>query len=144
LKEAEKLIQRCADSTRQLALSAVRAALGDVRRQGYEVVGCGLLAGSGRPLPRLEAILASHPLLHTAEGEFFREALSQVGEKCGLPVTRVRERELVECAASALRLPVGKLNRCIAELGKAIGPPWAQDQKQAALVAWLALAAASK
>jgi hypothetical protein len=29
----------------------------------------------------------------------------------------------------------------VAELGRACGPPWAQDQKSAALVAWLALAA---
>jgi hypothetical protein len=31
------------------------------------------------------------------------------------------------------------LQRRVAELGKPIGPPWTQDQKFAALVAWLAL-----
>ncbi len=144
LKEAERLIQRCTESTRLLALSAVRAALDDVRSKGYEVVGCGLLQGSGRPLPGLPAILASHPLLHAAEGEFFREALAQASEKCGLAVTRVRERELLERASAALRLPADKLTARIAGIGKEIGPPWAQDQKQAALVAWLALADASK
>ncbi len=144
LKEAEKLIQRCADSTRYLALSAVRAVLDDVRKQGYEVVSCGLLQGSGRPLPGLLAILASHPLLHTAEGEFFREALVHASERCGLVVTRVRERELLERGSAAFRLPADKLQRRIAEMGQSIGPPWAQDQKQAALVAWLALAGAAK
>ncbi len=144
LKEAEKLIQRCADSTRHLALNAVRAALDDVRKKGYEVVGCGLLWGSGRPLPGLPAILASHPLLHSAEGEFFREALVHASERCGLAVTRVRERELLERGSAAFRLPADKLQRRIAEMGQSIGPPWAQDQKQAALVAWLALAGAAK
>jgi hypothetical protein len=28
----------------------------------------------------------------------------------------------------------------VVELGRACGPPWAQDQKSAALVAWVALA----
>lgn len=144
LKDAEKLIQRCTDSTRLLALSAVRAALSDVRSQGYKVVGCGLVTGSGRPLPGLEAILASHPLLHTAEGEFFREALAQASEKCGLTVTRVRERELAQRASALLRIPADKLNARIAGIGKEVGLPWAQDQKQAALVAWLALASTSK
>ncbi len=144
LKEAEKLIQRCTDSTCLLALNAVRGVLNDVRQRGCEVAGCGLLTGSARPLPGLPTILASHPLLHAAEGEFFREALAHASERCGLTVTRVRERELLEHASAALRLPADKLNARIAGIGKEIGPPWAQDQKQAALVAWLALAAASK
>ena len=143
-KDAEKLIQRCTDSTRLLALNAVRAVLDDIQKKGYQVVGCGLLTGSGRPLPGLEAILASHPLLHAAEGEFFREALVCASERCGLPVTRVRERELLEHASVVLSLPADKMQRRIAELGQSIGPPWAQDQKQAALVAWLALAGGSK
>jgi hypothetical protein len=76
--------------------------------------------------------LASHPLLHTAEGELFREALAQASEKCGLAVSRVRERELPERASALLRMPADKLNARIAGIGKEIGPPWAQDQKQAA------------
>ena len=144
LKRAERLIQRCADSTRGLALGAVRAVLEDIRKKGYNVVGFVLLTGSGRPLPGLEAILASHPLLHTAEVEFFREALVYASESCGLPVMKVRERELLERGVVILGTPADKLQRRIAELGQSIGPPWGQDQKQAALVAWLALAGASK
>lgn len=144
LREAEKLIKRCTESTRLLALNAVRTVLDDVRKKGYEVAGCGLLLASGRPVPGLAAILASHPLIHTAEGEFFREALVHASERCGLPVSRVREREVLERGSAGLRLPADKLQRRIAELGRSLGPPWAQDQKQAALVAWLALADAAK
>jgi hypothetical protein len=32
----------------------------------------------------------------------------------------------------------------VAALGKTVGPPWGADQKQAALLAWLLLAGASK
>jgi len=86
LREAEKHIKRCTDSTRLLASSAVRTILDDVRKKGYHVVACGLLPASGRPVPGLAAVLASHPLIHTAEGEFFREALVHASERCGLPV----------------------------------------------------------
>jgi len=80
--------------------------------------------------------------MHAAEGELYRDALVHAGAACGLPVTGVPERDLDDRAAAALRLPVAELRRRVVELGRACGPPWAQDQKSAALVAWVALAAA--
>jgi hypothetical protein len=57
----------CNPGTRKLAESVVRA---------------GILFRSGRSLPRLPAILRSHALIHTAEGEFFREVLLAVSAHC--------------------------------------------------------------
>jgi hypothetical protein len=105
----------------------------DLRQLGHAVVGCGLLLASGRPLPPLEKILASHPLLHTAEGELFRDALRAACRECGLPLTVVKERELFTRASE-------RIERHVAAMGKGIGPPWRQDQKFAAAAAWLALA----
>jgi hypothetical protein len=34
---------------------------------------------------------------------------------------------------------VSELERRVQEMGKPLGPPWTQDQKYAALVAWMAL-----
>ena len=56
----------------------------------------------------------------------------------------MREREVYAQGAAALSIPVDQLERRVAELGKLIGPPWQQDQKCAALAAWLALAAAAE
>ncbi len=101
---------------------------------------CGITLGSGRALPALEKVLASHALIHTAEGEFYRNVVAEAGEHCGLPVLGVKEREIFERAASHLKVDAAELERRVAILGKPIGPPWTQDQKYAALVAWLALA----
>ncbi len=144
LKEAEKFLKRCADRTRNLAQSALRAVLEELRKKGHDVVGCGLLLSSARPLPDLAATLASHALIHTAEGEFYRDALVRAGEHFGLPVTGVRERELFARGATELGVAAGELERRVGEMGRAIGPPWRQDEKYAALAAWLALAAAPK
>ncbi len=144
LKEAEELVRRCADAARRLARRALRAAIDDLRERGHDVVGCGLLLGAGRPATTLAATLASHALIHTAEGELFRDALTHASEHCGLPITRVRERELYACGATELGIPVDELQRHLTELGRPIGPPWRQDEKHAALVGWLALAAASQ
>ncbi len=144
LKEAEKLVGRCADTAERLARQALRAVLDGLRDTGHDVVGCGILLGSGRPATSLAATLASHALIHTAEGELFRGALTRASEHCGLPAMGVRERELYERGAAQFRTSVGDLRLRMSEMGRAIGPPWTQDQKQAALVGWLVLTAASR
>jgi hypothetical protein len=144
LKEADKLIKRCTDGARRLAQRALCAVLEDLRDAGHQVVGCGLLLGSGRPPTPLEATLASHALIHTAEGELFRQVLTHACEQCALRVTGVRERELFARGAAELSVPPDALRRRVTELGRSVGPPWRQDEKYAALVAWLALAAASQ
>ncbi len=143
LKEAEKLVRRCTATARSLARRAFRAVTNDLRENNVELIGCGLLLGSGRPTTTLSATLASHALIHTAEGELFREALAHASEHCDLAVTGVRERELYQRGAAELRIPAEELRRRVAELGRPLGPPWRQDEKNAAMVGWLTLAAAS-
>jgi hypothetical protein len=139
IAKAQALIDTCTESTRQLAREALKTAIGELRGKGFEVIGCGVILGSGRSLPGLKAILASHALLHTAEGEFYRQALVEAGEHCGLRVVGVKEREVYGLGAAQLRLSVDELQGRIADLGRGIGPPWTQDQKYAAVVAWLAM-----
>src|ERR1700689_5405617 len=60
--KAEALVRRATESSRALALEAMSAVLKTLRTKGHEVVGCAVLAGSGKALPGLERILASHAL----------------------------------------------------------------------------------
>ncbi len=143
LRKAEAFVKRCAHSANLLAEQAVRAVIDNMRKRSYEVLGGGLLLASGRPAPALAATLASHALIHTAEGELFRSALSQAVEGCGLPLTNVKERELWDRSAVELHMTVAELQRYVAEMGRPLGPPWRQDEKHAALVGWLALARVS-
>ena len=139
IRDAEQLIGNCAARAAALAASALRGILEDLRQLGHGVMGCGLLLASGRPLPELESILASHALIHTAEGQLFRDVLRAACRECGLSLTSVKERELFPQAAADLRLPATQVERHVAAMGKAIGPPWRQDEKFAAVAAWLAL-----
>ena len=138
--KAAAFLERCETSTRKLAREAVQDIVQSLHSRHHEAVGCGILLGSGRALPELKSILASHALIHTAEGEFFRQAMLHAGEDAGLPVTGIKERELYDRGAQQLRLSADELQRRATELGKPIGPPWTQDQKCATVVAWLALA----
>jgi hypothetical protein len=138
---AEDLVFRCTEEAGALAEGAVRQAVADLQAMGHEAVASGLLLGAGRPLPKLRDILSSHALIHAAEGELFRDVLRQASRGCGLRLTEIAERELEEEAARSLRGPRDALQRRVADWGKALGSPWTRDEKQAALVAWLALAA---
>jgi hypothetical protein len=144
LKGAEAFLKRCADSAALLAERGVRAVIDKLREKNHEVLGSGILLGSGRPAPTLTATLASHALIHTAEGELFRRALAQAIERCGLPVTAVRERELWARSSADLHKTLKELQHSVIEMGRPIGPPWRQDEKHAALVGWLALADVSR
>ena len=142
LADAARLVRRCTDGSQRLARAEVGAMLAGLRASGHRVVGCGLLQGSGRALPDLAGILASHALIHTAEGQMFRDVLAEAGRHHDLPVLAVRERELMARCTADLGLSADQITRRLAEFGRALGPPWRQDEKVATLAAWLALAAA--
>jgi len=140
LRDAERMVTNCAARAALLAQRALAAMVQELLSAGYAVTGCGLLLASGRPLPALESILASHPLIHTAEGELFREALRAACRECGVPVAAVKERELFTRGTAELGIPADALQRRLSEMGRAMGTPWRQDEKYAAMVGWLALA----
>lgn len=72
-----------------------------------------------RQLPPLETILASHALVHSAEGELFRAALVTAAGTLGLAVRETAPAELPALSVA--------------------GPPWGKDQRIAAALAWAAL-----
>jgi hypothetical protein len=74
----------------------------------------------------------------------FREALRHAGKRAGLSVLEVKEKELFLVAVEVLGIPEMKLKHRLGALGRAGGPPWAQDQKLAALAAWIALSSGEK
>ena len=74
----------------------------------------------------MERILASHALLHAAEGALFERALVAAAAEIGIPA-RVSDPDMLEVgdALDALR--------------KTLGPPWQKDHKLAAAAALAAL-----
>ena len=139
IHEAEELVRNCATRAATLASIGLRGIIDDLRQLGHSAAGCALLLASGRPLPELAKILASHALIHTAEGELFRDGLRAATRECGLRLIEIKERDLLTRAGADLHLSVARIEKELAAMGKAIGPPWRQDEKLAALVAWLAL-----
>jgi hypothetical protein len=137
--EGRAFISLARAEARRLAYRAIRDLQENLQAQGYQLKRCGLVLASGRPLPELPQILASHALIHTADGELFREALLHASARCSMDVTTAKERELLETASRALSIKPKDLTRRIADLGRPLGSPWTQDEKFASMIAWLAL-----
>jgi hypothetical protein len=129
-KAAAALVKKCAATMQRGAIAGLREALAAARDAGYSV-GAASIVADVKTLPPLASILRSHMLLHAAEGDMSREALSEAATSNGLAVHYMspkgtRDPALVEVVVS---------------LGRDAGPPWRKDHKEASLGALLALGA---
>ena len=79
-------------------------------------------------------------MIHTAEGEFFRQAFRDACAGLKIPVAGIRERDLDEHAKDVLGRHAALVTKNIAKMGKTVGAPWTSDHKSAALAAALLLA----
>jgi hypothetical protein len=137
--KAKAFLAAAAGDARRRARKELGGVLEGMEKAGWKPARCAVLLSSGRALPGLESVLASHALIHAAEGDHFRQALAEAAEFRGLEVVRIPRKELPEKASGALSASPESLRARVAALGKTAGPPWSQDQKLAALAAWACL-----
>lgn len=140
-EEARESVERSIASAQRLATSAIRDAARRCAEGGNEVCGCAVLVGSGMPDWTTDQILAVHVRMHKAEGELFRDVLVAGVRACGLELTTLPDKSAVDAAVRMLGTTRSRLTTRLARLGKAAGPPWRKDQKEAAAAALVALAA---
>lgn len=140
LRAAERHLSKCAADSCRLALQALSQIAKELREGDFHLEGSAILLGSARPLPDLDEVLASHALIHAAEGEFFRQAFREALERLEIPVTGIRERELKDCATATFGKAASDIQNRINAMGRSLGPPWTQDEKTSALAAAIVLA----
>lgn len=137
--EAARLVKKGIGSAHRVAIVRMRELIGRMRGHKYEIAGCAVLVPEPMPDWSTGEILAVHFRMHKAEGVLFPDALCRAAEAGKIPLAAVPEKRLQEYAEEALDMPPDGPIKLIAELGKAIGPPWAKDQRNAALAAVIAL-----
>jgi len=137
---ARALVERGLEATRRIAVRELRAAEQRALDAGHQVAACGVLTTAPMPDWTVDEILAVHFRMHKAEGVLFRDALVRASSACGLTSVEILEKQLNERAARDLATPVTDLRKTLASLGKAAGPPWGKDQKDASLAAMIAFA----
>jgi hypothetical protein len=137
--EALKFIRGVQSDAKRLAVASLHSLQADLTEGDFRLISGALLLASGRALPGLEQILLSHALIHTADGELFRDNLRAACGRCDLRIEGIKEKELFETASEVLGIQTDALKRRVTTLGKALGPPWSTDEKLAALAAWITL-----
>jgi hypothetical protein len=139
VEEAARRVARYMAVAERMAYAAIQTLARDAVTLGFRASAVGILESSGRKGGSLPSILASHALIHTADGDHFRQALAAAAERSDLAVSRVPARDLDAEAEARLRRPLPGLQDTVKQLGRQVGPPWGADQKMAALLAWLLL-----
>jgi len=139
LQEAGKFIAGVQKEAEELAAGFVRMTQIATEKEGYRIARGGMVQAGGRKLPELAKVLESHTLIHSADGELFREAIRSACERNGVRLNGVSAKELVQECARKVSIDEAEIVRRIREMRKAVGPPWGEDEKFAATVAWLAL-----
>jgi hypothetical protein len=140
--EAAALVEAAERIAAERAAAALERTVRDAADEGAVVSSCAVVVGAFSGA-RLESIQASHALAHAAEGRLYQGALLQGAESRGLEPVAILKQSIWEQGESALGVAQDELRHWIDQLRRQIGPPWAQDQKLAALAAWIALARSS-
>jgi hypothetical protein len=121
----------------QMAVSAISRIVEQLEREGSRTVAVGILDSVGRRGSSLAQILASHALIHTADGDHIRSAIATASRRCGLRCVRVAAKDLQQRAGTITGNTDAELADLVKTAGREAGPPWTSDQKAAALLAWL-------
>ncbi|MGH7025185.1 MAG: hypothetical protein ACREEB_16580 [Caulobacteraceae bacterium] len=131
-------------------VTRVRAGVLDKASRGIErfvtglggpdaVVAAVVPSGRGNAPTRIADIVKSHTMMHAAEGEFYRQVVADACAPLGVAVRRIVERDLAAETARRLGIDEAALEARLKEMGRALGPPWSEDQKLATLAAWVGL-----
>lgn len=138
--EAKRLLDAVHDSVHRCAARA----LGETLRVLGDHGEVDLLAIDGPPrrpvLEDLEEILASHQIVHTADGELYRSIIVAEAIALGLGVFEAPRGKAFSIAAEALGLTAMQIETLAGELGKPLGAPWRKEHRAATALAVTALA----
>src|SRR5579884_1025528 len=139
IEKAERFLSDYAACCESSARADLDRMISGLSSRGYQVTVGGLVLASARALPSLPQILSAHPLIHTAEGQLFRDIVRRACEAAGIPVLGIAEKQLDAKLEECFGKDAERVKQAIEKSGKSLGPPWNSDHKQAAMVGCLAL-----
>lgn len=136
-QDDETEIARLTRVVRASADESVAKLVRELKDAEYRIVGATLVVGS---LIDPTVVANPHVRAHAHEGHLFRTALADALRAHDVPSTFIVDKSLEQDAVKALRRPSRSVAAAVNAFGRAFGPPWRADEKQAATAAWVALA----
>jgi hypothetical protein len=111
LNEAARLLAGWTAAAERMAAEGLRGMIQRLAARDTRCVGVGILESSGRKGESLARIVASHSLIHTADGDHYRDALARAAKQMGLPVVRLPARDLEARTAEAWARPGASIRK---------------------------------
>jgi hypothetical protein len=132
-RAARDFVQRCERAIARRTCTAVDALLRELRRNDVLVVR-GAIVSADKPFATLglDRVLASHALVHGAEGNLYRSVVVDAFDRHGIAIEPIPRSEVAGRAPGT--------DSVIAAIGRAAGPPWRKEHKDATLAALAAAA----
>jgi hypothetical protein len=123
----------------RLATKAITAIAGDLKQQKLKLV-CGVVLATRSWLGHsLESILGDHAHVRVYESEAVRDAVRAGLKANKIACHDVDQKSLVADGSETLKLSEERLKKKLTDLRGDLPAPWREDQKLAALAAWLSL-----
>jgi hypothetical protein len=101
------------------------------------------VTGHPRDVPSLDKVLASHALLHLAEGELYRGAICGAADARGLTVVAIDPKHGIDETAQTLGAAPARFAQRLRDLRAELGAPWQADHRLATAAGLAALHAAA-
>jgi hypothetical protein len=135
-EQSERAVRKYVTSIERVAKRALAELIKQMRTTNRKVAGVGIIGAPDRDLKRIGN---PHIRAHAAEGVLFRRVLALGAESNGLKCRTFSDRNFDEAAAAKLGAKYSRIKRSLGALNVSVAPPWRNDEKQAAMAAWLAL-----
>jgi len=141
---ARALVSHVTMSAVRMAVDELDELITEMRLTGHTIDAVSVAVDESGPdivNTPLADVLSSHTRIHAAENALYREALATAATERGSVLFRYPSGSVAEAARTALRLRPDEIARQLDAWGRHLGRPWRRHHKDAALAAWLALAA---
>ena len=135
-EQSERAVRKYATSIERVARQALTELIQQMRATNRKVAGVSVIGAPDRDLKRIGN---PHIRAHAAEGVLFRRVLATGAEANGLKWHTFSDRNFDESAAVKLGAKYSRVKQRLGGLKVTVAPPWRNDEKQAAMAAWLVL-----
>jgi hypothetical protein len=135
-EESQRAVRKYEQAIERVATKALAQLIKSQPSNGSKIGGAGIVGAPDRDLARIGN---PHIRAHAAEGVLFRHVLDVAAQSNGLKWQLFSDRDFEETMAERLGPKHARVKRTISELSRSVPAPWRNEEKQAAMAAWVML-----
>jgi hypothetical protein len=134
--ESQRAARKYVKAIEAIARKAVAQLVHELKSQGFEISGVGIVGAADRDLARIGNF---HIRAHAAEGLLFRQVLNLAAEANGLKWRLLADKNFDQAARAEFGSEAASVKQKVTDMRKEVAAPWRTEEKQAAIAAWLML-----